>query len=149
MTIYNHVCYLSFEIHSSLPDGEDITPEALIEAVLARIETIRKTGIQEMIEACLPPDDSFEEEVWVFEFRPQAWIKGQAVEIDQEEGQDYLIRVTPTQACWLVKNFYDDPEEMISQERDLLIDAPWAPKWMREHRGPYEINFLHKEGNEG
>jgi hypothetical protein len=55
--VYNHACYLGFEVRSNDADGEDITKEQVRAALLKRIDDIFST--EEWREACLPPSDSF------------------------------------------------------------------------------------------
>lgn len=64
MPKYNHACTIAFEVLSDDPHGEDITTEMLREAIARRLKAIEtftaNTGQDEMLEACLPPYDTFE-----------------------------------------------------------------------------------------
>ena len=56
---YNHACVFAFEIRSDHPSGESITGAQFKAACRARLDRIPD---DEMIEACWPPYDTFEEE---------------------------------------------------------------------------------------
>jgi hypothetical protein len=63
MPKYNHAITIAFEVVSDHPQGEDITPQQLADACRARIDRIMAVdGGAEMIEACMPPYDTFEED---------------------------------------------------------------------------------------
>jgi len=57
MPKFNHACTIAFEVLSDHPNGEDITPDMLRAAIARRLCDIEG---DEMLEACLPPYDTFE-----------------------------------------------------------------------------------------
>jgi hypothetical protein len=57
---YNHAYTIAFELVSSTPTGEDVTPEMLREALIRRISELDKTDT--WIEATGAPFDTFEED---------------------------------------------------------------------------------------
>ena len=61
MTTFNHAFSFSFEVPGSIdPEGKDVTPGQMREALLKRLSAI---GDEELMEAVGAPFDSFEEEV--------------------------------------------------------------------------------------
>jgi hypothetical protein len=63
MPKYNHAVTIAFEVISEHPNGDDITADQLATACLARVHNIMRHDPSEMLEACLPPYDTHEEEV--------------------------------------------------------------------------------------
>lgn len=59
MPSYNHLCLLAFTVHSNQEDGEDITEDALFDAIYARLNDYKQTNL--LREICLPPQDTFME----------------------------------------------------------------------------------------
>jgi hypothetical protein len=58
---YNHACFLGFEVLSDTEDGDDITIDMLREALHKRIDSLNSSEHGgEWLEACLPPNDTYE-----------------------------------------------------------------------------------------
>ena len=61
MKTYNHAYTIAFEVSGSTSeDGEDVTDGRLVEALLARIESVKRDGEVEAATGC--PYDTYEEE---------------------------------------------------------------------------------------
>lgn len=68
-------------------------------------------------------------------FRPQAWIRNQAVDADPNGPTDYTVPAAEAKDAtgrWL---------EDCSYESDTLRAHPDAPSWIREWSGPFEIEL--------
>ena len=61
MTTYNHLLCLTFTVQSKHSEGEDITFPQIEEALEERLQSLRST--MDYKEVCLPPIDTFEEDV--------------------------------------------------------------------------------------
>lgn len=72
-------------------------------------------------------------------FIPQAWIRDYAVEVDPEGPTVFDVPDQDAQDAeghWLPDRSY---------ESDTLKAHPHAPQWVREWRGPCDIEILHDE----
>jgi len=70
---------------------------------------------------------------------PQAWIHNYAVEIDADGPTEFLVPIKDAQdkhGHWLKDRSYDS---------DVLIKHRNAPKWLRRHSGPFEVEILYPE----
>ena len=54
---YNHALTIAFEVISKHPKGEDITPQQMRDAIIARLASIDD---KELMEATMPPYDTYE-----------------------------------------------------------------------------------------
>lgn len=61
-------------------------------------------------------------------FRPQAWVNNYAIDIDIDGPNEWEMEVESL------------PEEN-SDESDELRQDPAAPSYVREHRGPFEVDY--------
>ena len=57
---YNSVCTIAFTIDHNEEDGSDITPQMIRSALAKRMTAIMKNDESEFLEACLPVDDTQE-----------------------------------------------------------------------------------------
>ncbi len=57
---YNHMFVIAFTVISNDPQGEDVTPQQLADAIGKRVDDCLRSG--EMLEAVGAPEDSFEED---------------------------------------------------------------------------------------
>ena len=57
-TKYSHVLVLAFEMTSCHPDGEDLTPAEIANAISNRVKDLLANK-DEMLEATLPPTDTY------------------------------------------------------------------------------------------
>ncbi|MCP3024978.1 hypothetical protein [Cupriavidus basilensis] len=55
---YNHMFTIAFEVISSTPDGEDVTPQQIADAINQRVARALQAG--ELLEAVGGPDDTYE-----------------------------------------------------------------------------------------
>lgn len=62
MPRYNHAVSLAFSVISNDPEGEDITPDMIKEALYRRVIDLDSAGDLEWLEATCPPWDTYEEE---------------------------------------------------------------------------------------
>tara|TARA_R110000796_G_scaffold63604_1_gene147288 strand:- start:334 stop:558 length:225 start_codon:yes stop_codon:yes gene_type:complete len=60
-TKYNHALGVSFSIVSNDPDGKDITPAMVRQAIFKRMQQLDNCDDVEWLEATLPPYDTYEE----------------------------------------------------------------------------------------
>ena len=71
-------------------------------------------------------------------FRPQAWIRDYAVDVDPEQPDTWevpaslLIDRFPTEGSWHDRD----------NDRDDMRFEGDAPKWMRDWTGPFEVELL-------
>lgn len=65
-------------------------------------------------------------------FVPQAWVNDSAIECDHQGGNEWIV-------------FPDEvgPEANLSRDegRDFLKDSRWAPAWVRDWSGPFEVRL--------
>ena len=59
MTKYNHLLVIAFSIESQHSTGEDITEQMIIDGLQARLNYLRHHR-NEILEACGPPEDTYE-----------------------------------------------------------------------------------------
>lgn len=57
---YNHACSIAFSVVTAHPEGEDITQEKLVIAILSRLADLVKNN--ELLEAVGAPFDTYLEE---------------------------------------------------------------------------------------
>jgi hypothetical protein len=68
-------------------------------------------------------------------FTPQAWIKDYAYDIDPEGETVFEIPIADAMINGRLRKNND-------YETDALKSHPNAPEWIREFRGPFEVEIL-------
>ncbi len=68
------------------------------------------------------------------EFRPESWIRNNAVEVDVDEDKE--IDVTYE----MLLMGFEDASALQTQDSDHLLEAVRAPDWIRNWAGPFTID---------
>ena len=87
---------------------------------------------------------------YVAHFTPEAWVRGQAIEVDAEgrpQEWDCTREATePETAAYLLRLLHDRDESLtdgwgVTDNDDRFKNDPGAPEWIREWRGPFTIRI--------
>jgi hypothetical protein len=73
------------------------------------------------------------------QFTPQAWINDYAVTVDAAGPTVFEVPEADAKGPdgeWL--SHHDYPSDILAQHRN-------APRWIKRHSGPFEIEILHEE----
>jgi hypothetical protein len=80
--------------------------------------------------------DSEQSDTISAQFMPQAWVNGYAVDVDVEPGQETVWFIAAGNEKFVEAAIYND------DDLDFLKADPFAPQWVRDYPGPFEIQVL-------
>ena len=85
---------------------------------------------------------SNEDQGVVVTFTPQEWVNDYAMEIDPKGEDSWTIATKEfEEITGLTLSDYEDPDEidLDTTEGDNLKYSSTAPKWVKEHSGPFRV----------